>query len=292
MSLPATPLLNFVTCASPAGLHRIAYWEWPAKSGVERAPAVVCVHGLTRNGRDFDVLAEALASDYRVICPDMAGRGQSDRLGQSALYAIPQYLADCVTLIARLDVERVAWVGTSMGGLIGMSLAALPKNPVACLVLNDVGPELSAEGLGRIADYVGKAPEFDSYEECVDYTRTIAAGFGPHDSAGWDLLCRHYWVRSGARWHVHYDPRIAEPFALTRNAGPMNLWPLYEAIGCPTLLLRGEQSDLLGSKIAAEMGRRGPKARIVEFAGVGHAPSLIPTEQIESVQSFLKEKFV
>lgn len=283
------PQLRFLTCASPGGLHRIAYWEWAARTDAQDAPVVVCVHGLTRNGRDFDALARRLSARFRVICPDMAGRGRSERLAQSALYAIPQYLADCVSLIARLDTERVGWVGTSMGGLIGMSLAALTNNPVACLVLNDVGPQLSAEGLARIGDYVGKAPRFRSYAECLGYTKSIAAGFGAHDEEGWDLLARHYWVKDGDHWRVHYDPRIAEPFAAAGRAGPVSLWPLYEAIACPTLLLRGALSDLLDRGTAQSMAQRGPKARLVEFDGVGHAPSLIPVGQIDTVETFLEE---
>ena len=286
-----SPIARTVTCASPSGLHRIGYWEWPCQSGQSQPPTVLCVHGLTRNGRDFDALAERLSHQYRVICPDMAGRGRSDRLANSALYAIPQYLADCVTLVARLDVERLAWVGTSMGGLIGMSLASLQANPIAALVLNDVGPILSAEGLRRIGDYVGKAPSFDSYEACLSYTRTIAAGFGSHDDAGWDMLARHYWVRDGARWRVHYDPRIAEPFATAGGSGPLSLWPLYDAVACPTLLMRGARSDLLDVATAHDMTQRGPRARLVEFAGVGHAPSLIPHPQIDAVEQFLKECF-
>lgn len=285
------PLEKSLVCVSPAGLHRIAYWEWLPDTGDVAAPVVVCVHGLTRNGRDFDALARRLSARFRVVCPDMAGRGLSDRLKQSALYAIPQYLADCVTLIARLDVERVAWVGTSMGGLIGMSLASLEQNPVACLVLNDVGPVLSAEGLARIGDYVGKAPVFERYDQCVAYTRAIAAAFGPHDDSGWDMLARHYWVRDGDHWRAHYDPRIAEPFASAGRAGPMSLWPLYDAITCPTLLLRGAQSDLLDASTAREMTGRGPRARLVEIPGVGHAPSLIPESQIAIVEGFLKERF-
>lgn len=285
------PIARDVTCASPSGLHRIGYWEWPCQSGQPRPPTVLCVHGLTRNGRDFDALAEHLSQRYRVICPDMAGRGRSERLANSALYAIPQYLADCVTLVARLDVERVAWVGTSMGGLIGMSLASLQANPISALVLNDVGPVLSAEGLRRIGDYVGKAPSFDSYEACVAYTRSIAAGFGPHDEEGWDMLARHYWVQDGARWRAHYDPRIAEPFSGAGASGPLSLWPIYDAVACPTLLIRGAESDLLDPTTARDMTQRGPRARLVEFAGVGHAPSLIPGPQINAVDQFLKECF-
>ena len=283
------PQLRHLTCASSAGLHRIDYWEWGAAAHAAGRPTVVCVHGLTRNGRDFDALANSLSKRYRVICPDMAGRGQSERLANSALYGVPQYVSDCVALIARLDVERVGWVGTSMGGLIGMGLAALKGNPIAALVLNDVGPVLSAEGLARIGDYVGKAPSFRTYADCLAYTKQIAAGFGPHDDAGWDMLARHYWVQDGSVWRVHYDPRIAEPFAALAGQPGLSLWGMYDAIGCPSLVLRGAQSDLLPREVSEELGRRGPRAHTVEFEGVGHAPSLIPANQIAVVEGFLEE---
>lgn len=288
-----TPVLREVLCASPIGLHRLAYWEWlPEGSSDARLPVVVCVHGLTRNARDFDRLAQRLATRYRVICPDMAGRGRSQWLADSALYAVPQYVADCVTLIARLDVERIAWVGTSMGGLIGMSLAALGGSPIATLVLNDIGPVIDTAGLARIGSYVGQAPSFERYEDCVAYTRQSAASFGPHDDDGWDALSRHYWVqRSDGRWHAHYDPRIAEPFKAWVGQPALDLWPIYEAVRCPTLLVRGEQSDLLTAEVARAMSTRGPRARLVEFSGVGHAPSFIPTDQIDVVDHFLREQF-
>jgi len=288
-----SPRLREVLCASPVGLHRLAYWEWlpEGRFGAD-PPTVVCVHGLTRNGRDFDSLARRLAGRYRVICPDMPGRGRSQWLADSSLYAVPQYVADCVTLIGRLDVERVAWVGTSMGGLIGMSLSALAGSPVAALVLNDIGPVIDLDGLSRIGTYVGQAPSFERYEDCVAYTRQTAAGFGPHDEVGWDALSRHAWVqRPDGRWHAHYDPRIAEPFKAWAGQPAVDLWPFYDAVRCPTLLIRGAESDLLNREVAQQMTTRGPRAQLIEFSGVGHAPSLIPTHQIDAVDRFLTEQF-
>ncbi len=289
------PQLREVLCASRIGLHRLAYWEWRPQglSGkAEALPTVLCAHGLTRNGRDFDRLAERLSQRYRVVCPDMAGRGRSQWLADSALYAVPQYVSDCVTLIARLDVERLAWVGTSMGGLIGMSLASLPGNPITALVMNDIGPVIDLDGLARIGTYVGKAPTMDSYEQAVGYVQQTAAGFGPHDAQGWDDLSRHYWVRQpDGRWRAHYDPRIAEPFRDYLGQPPLDLWPVYDAIRCPALLTRGAQSDLLSAETAAAMTARGPRPRLVEFSAVGHAPTFIPVDQIDAVDQFLLEHF-
>lgn len=280
-------------CAHPGGLHRLAYLEWlPEARGDEPSPTVVCAHGLTRNGRDFDHLARHLSRRYRVICPDMAGRGRSEWLTDSALYAVPQYVADCVTLIARLNVERVAWVGTSMGGLIGMSLASMVGTPVSALLLNDIGPVIDVDGLARIGTYVGQAPTFERYEDCLAYVRQTAAGFGPHDEAGWDALTRHYWVRrEDGRWHAHYDPRIAEPFKAWLGQPAIDLWPIYESINCPTLVVRGAQSDLLSAAVAQDMTRRGPRARLIEIPAVGHAPTFIPVDQIDQVDQFLSECF-
>ncbi|MFM1991510.1 MAG: hypothetical protein RJA99_4467 [Pseudomonadota bacterium] len=284
MSPTAEPALRSVTCAHPGGLHRMAYWEWGDPSN----PSVVlCVHGLTRSGRDFDVLARALSPRHRVVCPDMIGRGASDRVADPMLYQVPQYVADCVTLVARLDVPAVAWVGTSMGGLIGMVLAACEGAPISRLLLNDVGPVLSVEGLTRIRDYVGADPSFPSFEAGEAAVRTLAADFGPLSDAQWRVLTRHTVVpRGDGSWRLHYDPRIAEPL----RAGPVvapELWPLYDRIGCPTWIVRGERSDLLSDAVATEMTRRGPKAVRVDVAGVGHAPTFIPDDQVAIVERFL-----
>lgn len=289
------PRLRHVTCASPRGLHRLAYWEWLPGGGAERAeasvPTVVCVHGLTRSGRDFDALATRLSERWRVVCPDMIGRGRSDRVADPHLYAPPQYLADCVTLIARLNVERVAWVGTSMGGLIGLGLAALPKSPVAKLVLNDVGPAIEAAALQRIGTYLGQPLRWGSVEEAADYLWSISASFGPHSREQWLALTRPMLRPDGDGFKLHYDPAIAVPFrAITpesARAGEAMLWASYDALRCPTLLLRGADSDLLSRETAQAMTQRGPKARLVEFEGVGHAPTLIAEQQIAAVREFL-----
>lgn len=281
------PRLRTVTCASVRGLHRLAYWEWPSQAG-SSAPTVVCVHGLTRNGRDFDALADRLSRRWRVVCPDMIGRGRSDRASDPMLYVLPQYIADCVTLIARLDVERLAWVGTSMGGLMGMMLASMPGNPIGRLVLNDVGPVLEKTGRERIADYVGDDPVYDTRQAAVADLRERMRSFGPHTDEQFELLVRHYLVPRGPGWGFHYDPAIAVPFKTTTLEMP-DLWPVYDAIRAPTLLMRGAESDLLGAATAAEMTRRGPCAREVVFAGVGHAPTIIDPSQVDAVEGFLEE---
>ena len=166
------PAERSVCCASPSGLHRMVYYEWGERGNTK---VLVCVHGLSRNGRDFDILAQALAGDYRVICPDVVGRGRSDWLRDPAGYTIPQYVADMMVLIARLDVETVHWLGTSMGGLIGMVLASLENTPVTRLLLNDVGPEISSASIRRIGEYIGRAPKFDTYDDAERYIRLVSA---------------------------------------------------------------------------------------------------------------------
>ncbi len=275
-------------CASPRGLHRIAYLEW---GDPRNRDVLLCVHGLTRTGRDFDPLARALCGQFRVVCPDIAGRGDSDRLPDPSLYALPQYVADLVTLIARLDVEAVSWLGTSMGGLIGMALGAQTGSPLKRLVLNDSGPLITHASLERIASYVGKAPAFASVEQAEQYMRSISAPFGPHSDAQWRFLTET-WLRKNAdgSWRAHYDPRIAEPRLVPE--GDLELWGLYDAVRCPTLLLRGELSDLLTRDTATQMTRRGPQARVVEIRGVGHAPTLMHADQIAIVRDFFLEGVV
>jgi pimeloyl-ACP methyl ester carboxylesterase len=283
----AEPRRRSVQCVSPRGLHRIAYLEW---GDPRNRDVLVCVHGLTRAARDFDALARALCGRFRVVCPDMAGRGDSDRLADPMLYAMPQYVSDMVTLIARLDVEALSWVGTSMGGLIGMALAAQPGSPVKRLLLNDAGPVVSKVALERIAGYLGRAPAFASLEEAEVYVRAVAAPFGRHSDAEWRFLTE-IWLRKGddGLYRAHYDPRIAEPFRASMPEKDMELWPLYDAIRCPTLVIRGAESDLLSKKTTQEMARRGPKPRVVEVPEVGHAPTLLHSDQISIVREFLLE---
>ncbi|GAB1392810.1 alpha/beta hydrolase [Rhodocyclaceae bacterium] len=276
-------------CLSPAGFHRMAYVEWgdPANPRV-----LVCVHGLTRSGRDFDYLARALADRYRVVCPDVVGRGMSDWLRNASHYAIPQYAADMVALLARLNVESVDWLGTSMGGMIGMALAAQPESPIRRLILNDVGPVIAAGALARIGEYLAVAPHFASMAEAEAYLRQVGAPFGRLSDIQWRHLTENV-VKAGPSggFALRYDPGIATPFnaAMTGQGADkdLELWPLYDAIRCPTLVIRGETSDLLSRETVAQMAARGPAAQTAEVPGVGHAPMFLDDTQVAIVRDFL-----
>lgn len=273
-----------ISCLGPHGFHRLAYLEWPGPQG---APVLVCVHGLTRNARDFETLAAALATRYRVIAPDMPGRGRSEWLADGADYDNPVYLADIAALIARFDTERVDWIGTSMGGIIGMLFAALSGNPIRRLVINDVGPIVPKEGLKRIADYVGLDPSFPDMAALEAALRFIHAPFGPLSDAQWRKLAAQSARRKqDGSYGLNYDPKIAEPFQKIANED-LDLWPYWEKITCPVLVLRGAQSDILRRQDAEAMTQRGPRAKLVEFAGIGHAPALIEPDQIGVVRDFL-----
>lgn len=277
-----------VQCLSPAGFHDMAYVEW---GDSENPRVLVCVHGLTRCGRDFDFLAQSLCDSYRVVCPDVVGRGKSGWLKDKKLYTVPQYAADMATLLARLDVEGVDWLGTSMGGLIGMALAAPERSPIRRLVLNDVGPVLTATSLARIGEYVGRAPRFDDIAQAEAFVRFVAAPFGALTDAQWQHLTEHV-VRTAADGKIEftYDPGIAEPFRLTlaeSDGKDVELWPFFDAIRCPTLAIRGAQSDLLKADVHAAMAQRGPRARLAEIPGVGHAPMFLDAAQVAVVQGFL-----
>jgi len=274
-----------VQCISPSGLHRMAYTSWGAP---DNPRVLICVHGLTRNSRDFDVLAEALASHYRVICPDVVGRGLSSHLRDPAAYAIPQYAADMVTLIARLNVDSVHWLGTSMGGLIGMALAAQESSPIQRLVLNDVGPLITVEALHRIATYVGMDPNWATVDEALAYVKLVSAPFGKLSEAQWlHLTETSISQRADGRWGFRYDPRIAEPFKAAFVDKDVDLWPLYQQIACPTLVVRGAESDLLTRDTWQKMASCGPQAKLAEIPGVGHAPMFQSEDQIAVVRDFL-----
>jgi pimeloyl-ACP methyl ester carboxylesterase len=270
-------------CLSPHGFHRMTYYEWgdPANPNV-----VICVHGLTRNGRDFDELARALSADYRVLCPDVPGRGKSEWLPHKEDYSYPVYCADMAALIARSGAQSVDWVGTSMGGLIGMLLAAQPNSPIRKLVMNDVGPFIPKASLERLATYVGKPVSYDSFDAFEQYIRTLSASFGPLTDAQWRHLAQTTAIRKeDGRWGTNYDPAISLPF--TGPIADVVLWPFWDKIRAPTLLLRGKESDLLLGETAHDMTTRGPKAKLVEFAGIGHAPMLMAADQINVVRQFL-----
>ena len=267
----------------PHGFHHTRYVEWGSP---DNPRVVVCVHGLTRNSRDFDTLAAALAPHVRVLCPDIVGRGESDWLEHAGDYGYPLYLSDMAALIARAGVERVDWVGTSMGGLVGMMLAAQPRSPVHKLVVNDVGPLVPKAALERLAAYVGKAPPMRDIAELEGYFREVLAGFGALTDEQW----RHMATMSARRnddgtLAPAYDPAIAAAF--TGELKDVVLWPVWDAVRCPTLVLRVAESDLLLAETAHEMTQRGPRAKLKVFEGCGHAPALMSKDQIEVVRDFL-----
>ncbi len=293
------PTLEFIQCPDAQGGHRMAYWQWgnPTSGHV-----VLCVHGLTRQGRDFDTLARALChqagDDIRVICPDVAGRGRSDWLQDPQGYQIPHYAADMLALLAHLQPTNLDWVGTSMGGLIGMVVTGFAEAPafatVRHLVLNDVGPVIEWQALQRIGQYLGNIPVFDTEQQAADALWAIASSFGPHTPAQW-LALTHPQIKpledGTGRFTLRYDPALAEPFkAVTAESaaqGEALLWQAYDKITAQTLLVRGADSDLLSRQTAKVMTERGPKAQLVEFAGVGHAPTFVAEEQVQVVVAFL-----
>ncbi|MEO3429802.1 alpha/beta hydrolase [Pelagibius sp. CAU 1746] len=272
-------------CLSKSGFHELAYRE----SGPNHPVPVICLHGLARNARDFEALAAALAAaGRRVVCVDVVGRGDSGWLRDPMDYGYPQYLADTVTLIARLGSRQVDIVGTSMGGLIGMMLAAQPDNPIRRLVVNDVGPFIPKAALLRILDYFGSDPRFADLAEAEAYHRRIYRGFGDLSDDQWRHLTESSLRRAGEGWRLHYDPRIAEPLRAAEVAD-VDLWPLWDLVSCPTLVLRGAESDLLLAETAAEMKRRGPRATVIEVPGCGHAPALLDPAQITPLRDWLAE---
>ncbi|MBJ7310662.1 alpha/beta fold hydrolase [Rugamonas sp. CCM 8940] len=288
--------IKSVQCLSMAGLHQMAYKEW---GDADNPKVLVCVHGVTRVADDFDSMARALAADYRVVCPDVVGRGRSGRLRNPQLYRIPQYVSDMVTLLARVlangERQTVDWFGTSMGGLIGLGMAALADSPVGKLILNDIGPVLDPTALQRIGDYIGQDLRFHTFDEAAKFIRDVSLPFGPHSEAEWHKLAADVLRQDkDGMWVRHYDMGLAQPF---RSATPESaqadeaaLWSAYDAIVCPTLLVRGADSDLLSRETALGMTQRGPRAELVEIAGVGHAPTFIHDEQIAIVRKFLLNK--
>lgn len=297
------PTLNFVNCPDAQGQHRMAYWQWGDAASDH---VIICAHGLSRQGRDFDVLAQALCDAapgrVRVVCPDVVGRGKSDWLKDPMGYQIPQYASDMVTLINQLQPKTLDWVGTSMGGLIGLVICGQPDLPlnvkVRKLVLNDVGPALEWTAIQRIGQYIGKTGQFDSVQQAADAMWAISSSFGPHTPAQWlalsQAMVKPSSTSTSTGFTLHYDPALAVPFnSATEEStklGEAMLWTLYDNIKALTLLTRGAQSDLLSVATALAMTERGPKAQLVEFAGVGHAPTFVALDQVKVVVDFLLGK--
>ena len=277
----------FVTCASPDGPHRMAYHAW----GNPNNPKVlVCVHGLTRRGSDFKTLAEAMSNDYYVVCPDVVGRGDSDRLKNPMLYAVPQYVADMASLIKQLGVAQVDWFGTSMGGLIGMVYASMPKNPIRRMLINDVGPRIEPEAIKRLGSYVGRPFTFTNRADALQRLNEICASFGSHTPDEWEIYNGPMLVQKDGLWVMHYDPDISVPFAsvnpIMAKAGEMAMWHAFKQIHIPMLIVRGGESDLLSAKTVAEMCKVNPYIRSIEIPGVGHAPAFVKSEQVALAKEF------
>jgi len=251
---------------------------------------IICVHGLTRNGRDFDLLAEALAGDARVVCPDVVGRGQSAWLDDPEAYAVPTYIGHMLQLIQHLGVASVDWIGTSMGGLIGMGVATVEDSPIERLVLNDVGPFLPKEALERIGAYLDLDLVFENLAQLESHLRQVHAPFGPLSNDQWaHLAAFSAKTRSDGKVVLGYDPNIAVPF-MSEEVEDVDLWSFWDEIHCPTLLIRGAESDLLLEETAHEMTERGPRAMLVEFEGIGHAPALMADDQIDRIKTWLDLK--
>ena len=266
--------------------HRMAYTAW----GDPAAPVVVCVHGLTRNGRDFDALAENLSDQFRAICPDLPGRGASDWLPDPMLYQAQHYVTALAHLLAAIGTD-VAWIGTSLGGICGMLTAATPGNPIIKLVLNDVGPFIPVEALSRIREYMlasnasRRMERFADFDAIERHLRLVHAPFGPLTDAQWAHLARHS-TRTLPDGHLtmHYDPGIAVPMR-DNPAVPVDLWAYWDRIRVPVLAIRGEVSDLLLPDTLARMEASGAKSFVVP--DTGHAPALMDNAQIAAVRAFL-----
>jgi pimeloyl-ACP methyl ester carboxylesterase len=279
------PESSFFTCRHGTAQHRLHMLRWETAGADAGATPVVCVHALTRCAGDFTKLAEALAP-RSVVAPDIMGRGDSPWVLDSSLYVLGHYVDDCAQLLGRFGGRPVDWVGTSMGGLIGMMVAAMHPGRIRRLVLNDVGPYLPLAALQRIGGYLKVSPVFADFDQAYRYCRTIYAPFGIDDENEWKAMTeRTIRPAKNGGYRLHYDPRIAEPFNSVTD--DVNLWPVYDRIMSPTLVLRGATSDVLRAEDAEAMTQRGPRATLVTFENVGHAPGLVSTDQIKAVTDFL-----
>ena len=277
----------FVQCSSGDAQHRMAYHAW---GDPNNSKVLLCVHGLTRRGSDFKTLAQAMCKDYYVVCPDVVGRGDSDRLSNPMLYAIPQYVADITELVKKLGVSQVDWFGTSMGGLIGMVYAAMPKSPIRRMLINDVGPIIEPEAIKRLGSYVGQPFAFANRADALTRLNQICASFGVHSPEEWETYNGPMLIQRDGVWIMHYDPNISVPFAavnpIMAKAGEMAMWHAFKQIHIPMLIVRGGDSDLLSAATVAEMCKVNPHARSIEIPNVGHAPAFVKPEQIALVKEF------
>ncbi len=277
----------FVQCTNGDSNHRMAYHAWGDPSNPK---VLLCVHGLTRRGSDFNTLAQAMSKDYYVVCPDVVGRGDSDRLQNPMMYAVPQYVADMASLVKHLGVAHVDWLGTSMGGLIGMVYASMPNSPIRRMLINDVGPRIEPEAIKRLGSYVGQTFSFANRADALERLNAICASFGEHTPQEWEIYNGPMLIQKNGLWEMHYDPDISVPFAsvnpIMAKAGEMAMWHAFKQIHIPMLIVRGGNSDLLSAKTVAEMCKVNPYARSIEIPNVGHAPAFVKAEQIALAKEF------
>lgn len=281
------PRQNYFLSLNPQGFHKIAYVEW----GDENNPRVlICVHGLTRNSRDFDFLAKSLARDYRVICPDLIGRGESDYMGTPIIYNFAQYLSDMTAFLTHLTVHNVHWLGTSLGGIIGMMLAAQPHSPIKSLILNDIGMIIPNVALQRLETYVHNIDAFENFEEARTYFQTVLSPFGRLEPEKWDHITKYGTrQRDNGKFYLTYDPAIGE-ICVNKATPSLHLNVFWQSIRCPSFVLRGEDSDFLLPDIVKKMVYLQPHTKVETIPYCGHAPSLMIPEQIQIVEGWLKEQ--
>ena len=267
------------------GFHRLHYTEWGPR---DARHTIVCVHGYSGNARDFDALAGALSREARVVCLDVAGRGRSDWLASALQYQFPQFLSDIAALVRRLDVERLDWVGTSMGGLLGLLFAAQPGSPVRRLVMNDVGAFVPADGLREIAQRLAAPERFASLAEVERHLRETHRDWGAISDAQYRALARHHARRlPRGGYRLHYDPRIARVVQSVPFVDGLHFWDAWDRVECPVLLVRGEHSRILPAQVAERMVDTHPDAQLFEVEGAGHAPALMSEPEIARVRNFL-----
>lgn len=273
-----------ILCTHPNGQHRMHAIIWRVRQTLKHPP-LICAHGLTRRAFDFEVAAEKLSATRDVIALDMPGRGGSSWFEDKTLYNYPQYAADCFSVLAALGLKEVDWLGTSMGGLIGLMMAGTEYNPIRKLALNDVGPVIPYTALRRIAAYVSYTPRFPSLQEAERHCRAIYADFGIVGDEAWKRFTEITVKEDGQGGYVfHYDPGIAENIAAIKE--DVNIWPDYDKIKIPLLILRGARSDVLSEDTAKEMCARHKGAQLISFEGCGHAPALQSAAQIKALEDF------
>jgi len=270
------------------GFHRLNYLEWGQADENAKHETLVCVHGLTRNARDFDYFAGKMCDQYRVVCPDVVGRGDSDHLLDNESYNYLQYNADMNSLISRLGVTEVNWIGTSMGGIIGMVLAAVSQSPIRRLVINDIGPEVSRDALMSIAEYIGKSEEFASQQDVIEYLKKIYPEFAPMTDEDWAHMAKYSSKRTDhGTWRMKVDSRVGDAFRDSISYFNVDMWDTWDKITCPVLVLRGKNSSFLSEEVAAKMLTCGPETTIVEFEDTGHTPTLRNDEQVQVIADWL-----